>query len=278
MKQVFLHIGAHKTATTTIQRVLLRHPDLMSDAPDAPLLLSIHNPVHGYEAFRLPYTHVRNRMLLAIREGRPVADEWILEMRDLVADFVHRLPAKQIVWSDENLLGNTPGHPVGPRLEFHSGLYPASAHIASAFSQALEGHDVKVRLYERDIGNLVRSSYADWIAKLRDPTDFEDFVGFVMNGEADWSSVAAPWRRNFGTAFDMVPFETIKEGQGAFLANFAQWARLSLTDPRSLDAIDGVNQSFNDRQISLAKLIMPHISDEERTALRRFLRMIAKST
>ena len=271
MKRIFLHIGAHKTATTTIQRVLMNAPCVKSRHGESILTLSIHNPMHDYKAFRLPFTHLRNRMMAVKVSGRPINPNLISEMAHLVSEFVGTLPEQHIVWSDENLLGNTPGHPTGPIRDFPAGFYPASAPIAEAFHMALADHQTSVRLYTRASEGLIRSAYNDWISKLRTPTDYAEFSDAVAQGDLSWESVAAPWQAKFGTAFDMCRFETVRDGQGAFLQAFADWAELSVEDPAALDAAPPANQSFTARQVKMARMIMPHVAPEERPALRRFL-------
>ncbi|NKX45445.1 hypothetical protein [Roseicyclus persicicus] len=271
MKDIFLHIGAHKTATTAIQIILLRETGIRSRLAEDPVLLSIHNPVHDYGTFRTTYTHLRNRMLVALDRGNPVDPALVSEMARLVQGFVEGLPGRHVVWSDENLLGNTPGHPTGQLVQIQGGLYPASDAISAAFADALAQHSVRVRLYTRDVESLIRSAYGDWISKLREPTPFGEFDVAVRQGNLDWDGVAAPWQQRFGTRFDRVRFETIREGQMQYLMNFAEWAKLAVDDTSRLTAARAANSGLNQRQIDMAKLIMPDMHPEERPALRRFL-------
>lgn len=274
MKSIFFHIGGHKTGTTTIQKVLLRDPSLTSLQGKSVLHLSIHNPVHGYEDMRFKYTNLRNRMLLKLHNGKAVPDDIVQDMIALLRDFVATLPFDHVIWSDENLLGNTPGHPTGQIKSFPAGLYPASAEIAEVFKSAFDAHDVRVRLYTRDVGSLIRSAYNDWVMKLRDDTSWEDFEASVRQTALDWNAVAAPWARCFGDRFDVRPFEDIRNGQGQYLLDFAKWAHVTVKDPRLLDQAQPENQSFHARQIQLARLIAPHVKVEERPFLRQFLKKI----
>ncbi len=271
MKSIFLHIGAHKTGTTTIQQVLLNNPSLTSVLGKQSLVLSIHNPVHGYKAMRVKYTHLRNSILFNHHIGKPVPEKTIRDMASLLRDFADTLPCDHLVWSDENLLGNTPGHPNGQIKDFTSGLYPASAEIAEAFALAFKDYEVHVRLYTREIEGIVRSSYSDWMMKLRDSTDFATFEAALRRDVLDWNIVATSWRELFGDRFEMCAFETIRSGQGPFLSEFARWAKLRVLDEKQLNEAPPANQSFNARQIEIAKCIAPLITPEERPMVRRLI-------
>jgi len=200
-KLIHIHIGAHKTGTTLIQRSILNPANLVSRLNKKLCILSIHNPEYGYSEFRKNYTNYRNKALLLIHQGADVPGELRNEWSQVISNFISSIDAEQIVWSDENLLGSTPGHPAGQIIELTGTLYPGSEVISSVFRDALKENDVSVRLHTRQLDTLVRSSYADWIIKLRAPTTFEEFSSAFSISKPDWNEVIEPWKRRFGIRF-----------------------------------------------------------------------------
>lgn len=73
-KRVHLHIGAHKTASTMIQKVVLLPNNLVRRQRSCVTFVSVHHICAGYREYRRPFTHLRNTDqsgTSAVRRGYP---------------------------------------------------------------------------------------------------------------------------------------------------------------------------------------------------------------
>lgn len=274
MKQVYVHLGAHKTASTLIQLTLLKHENLRFDSGARPALISAHNPGHDFKAFRLPYIHMRNEMMWRKSEGTKIPFQLIEKMSDHITRYINEIPEDHIVLSDENLLGNTLGHPTGRIRKVQGGLYPVSEEISEAFRRVASEQSFKFRLYTRDVKSLIVSSYNDWIAKLRSSISLEDFTASLDSSALNWEGVIAPWRARFGDTFEVRDFHMIQEDQAVFLRDFAEWCHLDIAPDTRISSRTRMNGSLSARQIKIALSLIPHLNEDERDAARKFLRQL----
>ncbi len=265
MRTLILHLGAHKTATTFLQKSFAANADNLTPCR----FFSVHTPDAAFNEFRRAYSHDRNTLL--VRSGAT-------ERRGAVASLTEKLNAlfetcshSNVILSDENLFGATPGHAIRKV----STLYPGSGGMAKAFA-ALKGFDkIKVRLYIRRQDSLLESSYKDYIAKLIGGLSLEDFIARQdLRGYA-WSEIIAPWtRKSDGFELSIVPYESIYEGAGHYFREFIQFCGIDGTVSVSPSRI---NEGFSARQCRFAALIANELRPKERKPFRKFLQNAVKS-
>lgn len=265
MRTLILHLGAHKTATTFLQKSFAANADRIASCK----FFSVHSPDDAFNNFRRSYTHDRNTLLL--RSGATERRGAVASLTEKLTKLFETCSHSTIVLSDENLLGSTPGHSIRKV----STLYPGSGGIAKAFS-ALKGFDkIKVRLYIRRQDSLLVSSYRDYIAKLIGGVSLEGFLAMQdLNGYA-WSTIIAPWTRKVD-AFDLsiIPYESIYDGAEHYFREFVQYCGI---DADLVVSPSPVNEGLSARQCRFAALVASELRPKERKAFRKFLQNAVKS-
>jgi hypothetical protein len=153
-RPVSLHIGAHKTASTHLQKTFEHNVDLLSE--------------HGIGW--LGPVQLR-------REGKPLS-------RRLKAGFADILPeARRLVISEENLMGLQFSQ-VGSEL-----LYPQAERRAGKLFDRMGGADVTVFLSVRDPAPWLASLYAHELFNGQVKPGFHSFLGSVRPAELRWAKL-----------------------------------------------------------------------------------------
>jgi hypothetical protein len=263
MRTLILHLGAHKTATTFLQRNFAANADKITSCK----FFSVHSPDAAFNEFRRSYSHDRNTLLLrtGATERSAVAESLTEKLSKLFESCSH----STIILSDENLFGPTPGHTRIPT------LYPGSRGMAKAFA-ALKGFDkIKVRLYIRRQDSLLLSSYKDYIAKLIGGLSLVDFIAKQDLSGYAWNEVIAPWTKQID-AFEVsvVPYELIYQGADHYFHEFIQFCGIEGTVTVSPSR---VNEGLSARQCRFAALVANELRPKERKPFRRFLQNAIKS-
>ncbi|SLN65947.1 hypothetical protein PSA7680_03484 [Pseudoruegeria aquimaris] len=163
---VFLHIGAHKTATTHLQKLLDRNADRLAAAS-----------VRYVGPSTLRPTGLSLRQFLGLEDGsRPGAAESVL--RDLAGG------ADTVILSEENLLG--------PMFQGDAGqlfpLYPKADLRVERIVRGLAGCDLRLMLSVREPASYLVSAYSQAMLRGRYGR-FVDFVAGVAPERIQWSNL-----------------------------------------------------------------------------------------
>lgn len=275
-KILFLHLGAHKTGTTFLQREVMKTELFDFENNPYTRFLSIHHADEEYLSFRESFTHLRNEMIFQAVQDRDVLPKHITKMSCLLREYLAGLSANRILWSDENILGHTPGHFIGKNTKAARLFYPVSSEISQAFSNLTDEFDIYPRLYTRSMDSFLLSSYRDWMAKLRSPDQLDDFLARIERKSYDWDAICSPWRQLFSDQFCTDTYESLRTDKEEFVAQFLAWAGLKpLKWPMAFQE-KRPNQGLSDYQIQLAISVLGKLKEEDKTAFRRFLNQISK--
>ncbi|MCG3268240.1 hypothetical protein [Yoonia sp. I 8.24] len=172
--RIAFHIGAHKTATSHLQRSLLRASDALVEQG-----VRYYGPDH----FRLP-----GRTLSALfglrerRAKRPPQDQLALM----------RKGADRIVFSEENFIG-TLAHTISQDIEFG---YPNANIKIARLSRAL-GKPIDLFLSVRNPTAMINSVYSQ-LLRGNKIIDFEDFKAMVPMTRGDWADLVTRLRETPG--------------------------------------------------------------------------------
>jgi len=134
LPQIALHIGAHRTATTHLQRSMFAHVDRLRDA--------------GVRFFGPPH----------FRGGESIAERFGLNGESVDADVVideMAGPAERVVFSEENFIGtlqNRKGQVPMP-------LYPLAAERIAALSAKIAQNGIDIFLGIRNPAHFLTSAY-----------------------------------------------------------------------------------------------------------------------
>jgi hypothetical protein len=248
--KLFLHIGAHKTGTSLVQRYLADHAKL------------IH-------ANRLDFTR-RSTTDGYFGWGEPSFLEENVVRLMKVLDGPRRLLFPTYIASHEDTLGPpfVPGKP---------GLYPQAAESARTLQKLLGKYRPTVIYYIRSQEQFLESYYLQTIHVGGD-TPFRDWLAGINAAAISWVPVIAALKSAFGeNAVVVKDFgEEMKHGQSEYLRSFFEVVVPGLKPSRFLNFRYAKikNPSVGDRGLAIALAANRYLeSDEERRLMRRFLQM-----
>jgi hypothetical protein len=174
MKKVFLHLGAHKTATTFIQKNLAASR-AMFDAQGWTV-------VHFHE--EQPKLH---RIFRALRKGQR------LHARARVESYFEQLKTspQNIMFTCEGMLGS-------PRNLGPAGLYPDRVAAAKLLREFFTGCDVTLGFALRNFADFLESIYCYLVGMEGYSESFEDFIADVDPKDITWLGLAEDLCELFG--------------------------------------------------------------------------------
>ncbi len=238
---VIAHLGAHKTATSLIQKYFLAKKD-----------------------------HYLAQDLLAISRSEISAyinwGEFVLKNPGELGKYLQsRLDEAEVtraLFSNENALGKpftkTPG------------LYPDHARIAAAFAKELKPFDAHVVYSIRPQWDFLQSYYLQTINQGGCQT-FSQFIQTIDLDQLSWKPLIAALRKAFGAdKVSVLDFRTIKDGQDKFLGKFVS-DFISPDIEVDLDYAAVHNPSLSERGLQLALGINPLLKSTESGLFRKFL-------
>lgn len=240
-----LHLGAHKTGTSLIQKYLRDHPE---------------------ERERLGLGLIpRSDMNHLIGSGQQLV-EHPGRLRDRLETETAQ-PWTAVVASHEDALGPPFDHRVGP------GLYPRAAATARLLADlCAEVGDAEVRIvyYVRPIEDFLESYYLQTVHQ-GGTRSFEEWVGDLDLEAIRWQPVVDALDAAFGPERVLLgDFREVAHGQSPFLRWFLE--RAGLPAPDDIDYPAARNRSLSDRGLRMALSVNPLLETrEERKATRRFL-------
>jgi hypothetical protein len=238
--RVVVHVGAHKTGTSLVQRYF-------NDEPEK--------------------TRARGISLITRQEANPLVG-WGDKLHERPQALRGRLQQEMtkrpsvVLMSHENTLGR-------PFLPDRPGLYPDAAWCADGLQRACDGFDAYVVFYVRPIAEFLESYYLQTVQQGAWHS-FQDWYG-TLSGPHSWTPAVRALDDAFGADRVLVgDFSEIAMGQNQFLRQFM--TRAGIPQPPTVDYEPIRNPSLSARGLEIALGINSHLkSDRERRASRLFL-------
>lgn len=239
--RVVIHVGAHKTGTSLVQRYF-------SDQPQK--------------------TRARGIGLITREDASNRLVGWGDKVHDRPEDLRSRLEEEMakrpsvVFMSLENTLGR-------PFLADRPGLYPDASRGAEGLAKACDGFDTHVVYYVRPIVDFLESYYLQTVQQGAWHS-FQDWYG-TLGGPHSWTPAVSALDDAFGTDRVLLgDFAEIALGQNQFLQQFM--TRAGLPQPPTVDYEPVRNRSLSARGLEIALSINPHLSSaSERRETRLFL-------
>jgi hypothetical protein len=239
--RVVIHVGAHKTGTSLVQRYF-------SDQPQK--------------------TRARGIGLITREDASNQLVGWGDKVHDRPEDLRSRLEEEMaeqpsvVFMSLENTLGR-------PFLTDRPGLYPDALRGAEGLAKACDGFDTHVVYYVRPIVDFLESYYLQTIQQGAWHS-FQDWYG-TLDGPHSWMPAVSALDDAFGADRVLLgDFAEITLGQNQFLQHFM--TRAGLPQPPTVDYEPVRNRSLSARGLDIALSINPHLSSSsERRETRLFL-------
>lgn len=222
--RLVLHVGAHKTASTYVQRLLRDNSEALTERGVAYCALSCRQRINELGGGKL---------------GEHAIDELAGQ---IAADIASPLPIKLVSW--EGLLGRP----------LHAGvLYgqaPLFGRLVAAISRT-SGHAVDVVLYVRRQDRFLASYYIQTVKEGR-AQDFSEFLAGVDIQKLDWR----PAVMAFAQAADSMTvgaYEAIESSRAAFLAPLL--GRLGICYQSISDGLGSFNPAYTQTALEVALLV-----------------------
>ncbi len=237
-----LHVGAHKTGTSLIQKYFADRARRHRRRPTVGLIARYEtNALIGWgrPLLRHPET-LRQRIAKEVATG-----------------------ADAVLLSHENSLGR-------PFDSQGRSLYPRAADLASALSDLCPQDDARLVFYVRPMADFVESYYLQTINEGRSHTFDEWFAGLAED-TLRWRPVVDALDDAFGRPRVAIgDFTELAAGPTEYLRRFM--IRSGLPRPARIRYDDIRNPSLSTRGVEIARAINPYLSGAaEQPIVRRFL-------
>lgn len=258
---VVLHLGAHKTGTSLIQKYLRDRPAELTRMRLTFLTRTTTNDVLGWGMKPL---EAPDRFRAAVQKA--AGSRVILRHRVPLPRSLPLLgggPVRTVVVSHENALGR-------PFIDDSPGLYPRAEQRLGGIVEALRGHRLRLVYYIRSQAQFLESYYLQMVHQGSSDT-FDEWLSRIDLDAVSWTPVVETLADAVGPDnLVLKDFAEIKRGQNAFLEDFLHTCDHRL-DPQ-VDYPEARNRSVSDRGLKFALAMNPWLeTDEERKAARTWL-------
>jgi hypothetical protein len=241
-KKVAIHVGAHKTATSLVQKYVRDRPKEL-------------------EPFGLSYIS-RSDMNDYVGWGKHLETSPEL-LHQRVTEELSDRKVRIVFASHENTLGR-------PVIDGESGLYPRAHRNLTALKKALDGFDTTIVFSIRPQIDFLQSYYLQMIHEGKHVT-FPDWMASLAIDSLSWKPIIEIISDVFGKENPiLVDFLRIYDGQNEFLQDFFWRIDPGIRVKPQYKPVRNPSISAKGLQIALAA--NPYLSGrKERRAMRKFL-------
>jgi len=198
-KTINIHVGAHKTATTYIQKVLLANRDMLA----------------RHRIKYIPMQNVRKNLTRKVQAHVNRVVSRSSSVRGIREFIEKRFPedCDTLVISDENIVGSC------KEICRKSDIYPAAVDRLQLLAEALQGYEVNVYFCVRDYVEFLPSAYCEYL-RHNDFMSFEQFLAGLDPQAEYWSRVVTDLIGVFGNASAHVwCYEDFRKGVKSVMAD-----------------------------------------------------------
>jgi len=182
-RDILIHIGTHKTGSTSLQQLLTRASDRLFE--DGILYPEAGRPDEHWP----PYGHHLLAWSIQQKRGLSARAEW-----NRVIDEAEKTPASLVLISSE---------------EFESCTRVEIQKIRSFFPQST----VRALVYLRDPVDYIISQYKQNISTSGETRSFRSFAEALID-RCDYNALVQRWEEGLGEPVIVRSFETCREGEG----------------------------------------------------------------
>ncbi|MDR7384079.1 hypothetical protein [Promicromonospora iranensis] len=248
MKHLVLHVGAHKTGTTLVQKALRSNREAFAR--------------RGYDVL------IRNEYenLTEGRHSRWRRQDGALSNVNKAFEMVRDAATQDsLVISHEDLLASVHSFRSGP-------LYAPADDILRIAHEVLQPERTTVLLYVRRQDRFVESSYLQTV-RVGSTKSFEEFMEPVTTDNLRWDSLVEKIKASVpaGSEVRVNYFESIKQLRSRpFVREFFQQTGVGV-QPKFPFNTEAVNRGYSDAALKLALVGNAELEAEDRRKLRLFL-------
>ena len=247
-KNIILHLGTHKTATTFMQEILERNAKLLESLDIKSYTPNILRKLRYGGMLRSSLSH------------KLAADEFAEINKKLITDPLNQT----IVISEENLIGT-------PRDFLQSkSLYTQSDKLLGGLSKQMEAYNVKILICLRSLSTFLPSMYCEYIRNNPNYLSFADFYSKINIKKASWFELMQAVQRNFPTGEIVVwDYSVLREKGGMRMVLKELIPGVSPDDLSMPSKV--VRSGMTHRCMNLIGELHRHLSVDEYQQIKQFL-------
>ena len=250
-RELILHVGAHKTASSFLQIMLREHaPELRRSGLTA---------VHRAEIMKSSFYE----NIASILDGRGPIDAGKAKVS---LGFLFKNKKKHILFSNEDMLC---------RID-KSEFFPRSKECMKFIREVTGDGTIRTILFTRSQPDYIESIFMQFM-HLGRTFGFDEFLKRYRNVDLSWKRVLDDMASVIGQEnVTAIPYESIKRiGSQAFFQHFL--AKCGVTQPETFEVPEakslsrGANRSYSGEALKIARAINPLLDDADKPKLRKFL-------
>ena len=250
--EIIIHLGAHKTATTAIQRGLLGAEEgEYYSLPDA-----VYVDLRSLDELCMKVRGLWGRGHQSV-EGRAVLSS---AFRELILSERAKNPNKRLVFSYENLCGNY-------NLASTKLLYPKLGLRMQVLEVATRDFDTNYVLGIRDFGRFIESTHAQLIKARTETRPFAEYYGLIDVDAVSWENCFRRIGKVVGEENLLVyRFEDYVMHPNAYLESI-----FGLVAETPFSELPIANPSLTGKALEIVRQLNPLLTRMEKNKLRRFV-------
>lgn len=257
-KKVYLHIGAHKSASTTIQANARASKYFLKSEYGISSLLP--EDISGTE-FAKHFQSITGRERVL---GSEEYHRSLQSAKLCITGMIERCTTDDVFISWEGVLGHC-------SLDLYGGIYTHSKLVAESLGAVFQEYPAKIIMLIRKQDTFIESCYLQQIKAGRF-LSFDEFTSGIDVARMSWGDIVSDLAEIFGSSLLVVPFEVINDlGTSSFVESTLSYLA---GKPITLDRAkitDRANESMSSYGVEIARELFPHLSDANRIALRKIL-------
>lgn len=256
VKRAYVHIGAHKTASSYLQDHLRKNRKALRSED-----ISVMFTTGEFESNFMP--SYKSMIWESIESSKfdmsaPSSQTAI----EVLGGVVRGVKTGSFVFSDERLLG--------PMLGYTKSLYPGAEYAAKFLSTVLADIEVVIVLYIRNQSEFIESAFLQHFRENGPKKDFSAFLAEIEIEGLSWLPVVRSFVDAFGAESLVVrSYEDINRGEQEFVNRFFE----TFTTLRDIVAQDVVvNPRFSLKAMEVFELAFPLLSSAEAHRFQGYLK------
>lgn len=247
---LYLHLGAHKTATSLIQAVMQKNIDLLKK-----------NNYNYVSPIKIRKTTFFQYLVDQIKGKKSE-----ISFEEAQASFLKMLSKDMNnIISYESMLGHV-------NIGFSKTIYPSAKKVAQVIKSMIPDYvdDVKVIYYIRRQDTYLESTYLQQIHQGND-IDLETYLSKIDLSKLDWNHIIDGLADVFGeNNLYLKTFEDIKQGSKQYVYDF--FTIIGFKDLISLDIVkNNTNLSYSQKAYDIAQMVNLLLTQDEKEEFRKFL-------
>ncbi|WP_261845148.1 hypothetical protein [Aliamphritea ceti] len=257
MTKIYIHLGSHKSASTTLQKNLRMNTGVLSESYN--LFYNAGQEIHTTALG----VHFRKLSKFQLMDKSDYLES-IGEAKKAVKEMIEHAAGKNILVSWEGFLGHS-------ALDKYGGIYTHAERVADSLRRIFSENELRFLLVVRRQDSFIESCYLQQIKENRS-LSFHEFTDGINIDSLSWLDFFLEFYKLFGNNVALCPFEYIK-GSGA--KGFIEYCMSSLMDTdfnaSEFSISEKANASFSEEGVDISRSLLPQVSKGRRAEINKIL-------